>query len=95
MAGTGSFGTAVGPSPTVTLSVHQGAGEPYEALFDACEAIVRDFEGRPHWGKAHGRSGRELAALHPRWTDWWRVRDRVDPNGIFMNAHLHALRGDA
>jgi len=80
---------------TVTLSIHQGADEPYEALFDACESMFRDFAGRPHWGKVHGRRGRDLASLHPRWDDWWRVRDRVDPNGRFMNAYLRALRGDA
>ncbi len=81
--------------PTVTLSIHQGAGLPHEAVFAACEAIFRDFEGRPHWGKVHGLRGRALAAVHPRWDDWWRVRDAIDPAGLFMNDHLRALRGDA
>ncbi len=81
--------------PTVTLSVHQGAGLPYEDVFDACEAIFVEFEGRPHWGKAHGLRGEALAAVHPRWADWWRVRDAFDPEGRFLNDHLRALRGDA
>ena len=34
----------------------------------------------------------ELAAAHPRWADWWRVRDRWDPNGRFLNDHLAAWR---
>lgn len=80
--------------PTITLSVHQGASEPYEALFAACEDVFREFDGRPHWGKAHGRTGRDLARLHPRWDDWWRVRDHVDPDGRFMNETLRGLRGD-
>jgi len=56
--------------------------------------VFREFDGRPHWGKVHGRRGADLAALHPRWHDWWRVRDLADPHGLFLNAHLRALRGD-
>ncbi len=81
--------------PTVTLSVHQGADDANDALFSACEAVFGDYGGRPHWGKVHGRRGADLAALHPRWADWWRVRDRIDPDERFMNEHMRALRGDA
>jgi FAD/FMN-containing dehydrogenase len=79
---------------TITLSVHQGADQPHEALFAACEAVFRAFDGRPHWGKAHDRRGADLASLHPRWHAWWAERDRRDPRGRFLNAHLRALRGD-
>ena len=79
--------------PTVTISVHQGIDRDDGELFRACESVFRGFEGRPHWGKVHFRSGRELADLHPRWDEWWRVRDRVDPDGRFLNDYLRALRG--
>jgi FAD/FMN-containing dehydrogenase len=77
---------------TATISVHQGAELPDEPLFRACEAIFAAHDGRPHWGKVHYRSGAELASLYPRWTDWWRARDRYDPDGRFLNPHLAALR---
>ena len=77
---------------TATLSVHQGIDQPDEPLFRACEAIFRGFAGRPHWGKVHYRSGDELAALYPRWNEWWRVRDAWDPDERFLNRHLRALR---
>ena len=77
---------------TATLSVHQGIDAPDEPLFRACEAIFRNFEGRPHWGKVHYQSGDELAALHPRWSDWWRVRDAWDPAGRFLNPTLSTWR---
>jgi FAD/FMN-containing dehydrogenase len=77
---------------TATISVHQGAELPDEPLFRACEAIFAAHDGRPHWGKVHYRTGKELAALYPRWDDWWRVRDRYDPDGRFLNSHLSALR---
>ncbi len=78
--------------PTVTISLHVDAGEDEHPLFEACEEVFVEFDGRPHWGKVHHRSGAELAALHPRWSDWWRVRDRVDPGGAFLNDHLRAAR---
>jgi FAD/FMN-containing dehydrogenase len=77
---------------TATISVHQGVDLPDEPLFRACEEIFAAHEGRPHWGKVHYRSGADLAALHPRWRDWWRVRDRFDPNGLFLGPHLASLR---
>jgi FAD/FMN-containing dehydrogenase len=77
---------------TATISVHQGVDLPDEPLFRACEEIFAAHEGRPHWGKVHYRSGAELAALYPRWRDWWRVRDRYDPHESFLNPHLSSLR---
>ncbi len=78
--------------PTVTISVHQGIDAEDEPLFRACERHFAQFGGRPHWGKVHYRTGADLAALHPRWDDWWRVRDGVDPEGLFLNEHLDAVR---
>jgi FAD/FMN-containing dehydrogenase len=77
---------------TATISVHQGVDLPDEPLFRACEEIFAAHEGRPHWGKVHYRSGAELAALYPRWAEWWRVRDRFDPKGIFLGPYLESLR---
>jgi FAD/FMN-containing dehydrogenase len=81
--------------PTATISIHQGVDRPDEPLFRACEAVFARFEGRPHWGKVHYRSGEELAAMHPRWHDWWEIRDRYDPDGRFLNPRLRELRAGA
>ncbi len=78
--------------PTVTISLHMDAGQDDHALFRACEDVFRSFDGRPHWGKVHFRTGTELAALHPRWDDWWSARDELDPTGVFLNDRLQALR---
>jgi FAD/FMN-containing dehydrogenase len=77
---------------TVTISVHQGVDAPDEPLFRACEEIFRSHDGRPHWGKVHYQDGAELAALHPRWRDWWRPRDRFDCEGRFLSPYLESLR---
>lgn len=78
--------------PTVTISLHQGVEVDDEPMFRAAEEVFRRFDGRPHWGKVNYLSGDELAAIHPRWTDWWTVRDRYDPDGVFLNDYLRSIR---
>ncbi len=77
---------------TVTISAHQDISLDDRPLFEACEAIFRSYDGRPHWGKVHYQSASELAALHPRWAQWWQVRDRHDPTNTFVTTDLASLR---
>lgn len=77
---------------TVTISAHQDITLDDRPLFDACEEIFRRYDGRPHWGKQHYQTGQELAALYPRYGDWWRVRDEHDPDRIFVTDYLSSLR---
>jgi FAD/FMN-containing dehydrogenase len=78
--------------PTVTVSVHQDINEDDEPYFRACEEIFLSFDGRPHWGKVNYLDGAQLAVCHPRWRDWWAVRDQVDPHQLFLNDYLRAVR---
>ncbi len=77
---------------TVTLSVHLPLGEDDSPYYRACEEIFLAHAGRPHWGKVHYLSSEQLAAAHPRWEDWWQVRDEADPEGVFLNEYLRSLR---
>ena len=76
---------------TVTISVHQGIGLPYEGLFADAGAVFRAHGGRPHWGKRHGLAAAELAELLPGWGRFAEIRRRWDPDGRFLNAHLARL----
>ena len=78
--------------PTVTISVHQDVRFDDEPYFRACEEIFQRFDGRPHWGKVNYLTGGDLAAIHPRWTDWWSVRNELDPHGMFLNDYMSQLR---
>jgi FAD/FMN-containing dehydrogenase len=80
---------------TVTLSLHQGVELPYQEFFADCESIFRNVGGRPHWGKLHSCSARELRDLYPRWDDFHALRRELDPRGRFLNTHLRELFGDA
>jgi len=76
---------------SATIAVHQYHKVDTGKLFDACEAIFRTYEGRPHWGKRHTRSRDELVALYPAFERFCSLRREVDPNGKFLNSYLRAL----
>nr|WP_293245519.1 D-arabinono-1,4-lactone oxidase [Panacagrimonas sp.] len=76
---------------TASISVHQYHKVDYRELFDLVEPIFWKYEGRPHWGKLHRLEARQLAPLYPRWDDFRRVRERLDPAGRMLSAHLRRL----
>ena len=71
---------------------------PYEELFRGFEDIVIRHGGRPHWAKAHNMRPDDLRALYPRFDDFVRVLDEVDPQGMFRNEyvqrHIYGQQGD-
>ena len=73
------------------IAVHMYRGMPYKAYFEAIEAIFQRYQGRPHWGKMHTQTAHSLEKLYPRWHDFRRVRDSLDPKGIFLNTYLKTL----
>jgi len=77
------------------IAVHMYKGMQYRAYFDAAEAILRAYGGRPHWGKMHTLTAHELRPLYPRWDDFSAVRRQLDPEGLFLNAYLRTLLGEA
>lgn len=83
--------TATG-RPTVTISIHEAIDRDDEPYYRAAEEIFRSFDGRPHWGKQHYLTGDDMVDTYPRYRDWWRVRDSVDPDGILLNDRLRELR---
>jgi FAD/FMN-containing dehydrogenase len=75
------------------VAVHQYHRMDDGGVFAAFAAIVREHEGRPHWGKLHTLGSEDLARLYPRFGDVQRVRDRVDPDRRFTNEHLTRILG--
>jgi FAD-linked oxidoreductase len=79
---------------SAALAVHMYRGMPFQAFFDGAEAIFRNHGGRPHWGKLHSLTAKELAPLYPMWDQFRAVRRRLDPGGLFLNGHLRGLFGE-
>ncbi len=76
---------------TVTISLHQAAELPYNPFFTDAEAIFRNHQGRPHWGKIHTHTAQELRGLYPQWDNFQQIRTQLDPHGRFLNPHLRTL----
>lgn len=75
------------------IAVHQYRGMPHEDYFHGVEAIMDDYQGRPHWGKLHYQRAATLAARYPQWEQFAVVRDRLDPERIFANPYLDRVLG--
>ncbi|SCL54499.1 FAD/FMN-containing dehydrogenase [Micromonospora eburnea] len=77
--------------PTITIACLQNTGLPFEEYFRDMESVFRQYGGRPHWGKKHWLTARELRPLYPRWDDFQTVRRRLDPDGVFLAPDLARL----
>ena len=82
---------AYGDEPHATISIHRTASEDYRPYFDIIERIFWKYEGRPHWGKIHSLTHRELTSLYPRFRDFMEIRQSLDPTGRMLNPHLKSL----
>jgi FAD-linked oxidoreductase len=78
---------------TAYIAVHMFQGMPFEPYFRAVEAIMDDYEGRPHWGKRHFQSAATLAPRYPEWDRFQAVRARLDPEGVFENEYAKRVLG--
>lgn len=76
---------------SAVISFHMYKGMPYEKYFNDMEKIMEKYEGRPHWGKMHNQSTFNLHSLYPKLADFLAIRQKLDPNGIFMNDYLQGL----
>ncbi|TPG14757.1 D-arabinono-1,4-lactone oxidase [Pedococcus bigeumensis] len=75
------------------IAIHQYHRMDDYGAFAAFEAIVAEHAGRPHWGKLHTLDADRLRELYPRFGDFLAVRDRLDPERRFANAHLDHVLG--
>ncbi|AXK33417.1 FAD-binding protein [Streptomyces armeniacus] len=79
---------------TAYIAVHTYRGTPHEAYFTAAERIMTAHGGRPHWGKLHSRDAAYLAGVYPRFAEFTKLRDRLDPERVFANDYLRRVLGD-
>lgn len=77
--------------PSASISVHQYYKQDYREFFKLVEPIFWKYQGRPHWGKLHSLSAKELRELYPRFDDFVRVRQQADPDGRFLNDFARKL----
>ncbi|MFM7537686.1 MAG: D-arabinono-1,4-lactone oxidase [Acidimicrobiales bacterium] len=73
------------------LALHTFRGAPDPVYFREAEAILRDHAGRPHWGKLHSCRADDLRPRYPEWERFQAVRDRLDPDGRFLNDYTRRV----
>jgi L-gulono-1,4-lactone dehydrogenase len=78
---------------TAYIAVHQYRGMRWRPFFEAVEEIMRDYGGRPHWGKRHFQTAETLAPLYPEWARFQAARDELDPNRVFANEYATRILG--
>lgn len=78
--------------PVAAISVHDEPGvHRSDDYFRACENIFIAYDGRPHWGKLCFLSPQQRADLFPDFESFSRIRQRLDPDGMFLNDYLRPL----
>ena len=78
---------------TCYIAVHQYTGMEFETYFRAVEEIMDEYAGRPHWGKRHYQTAATLRERYPDFDRFTAVRDRLDPNRVFLNDYTRRVLG--
>jgi L-gulonolactone oxidase len=78
---------------TAYVAVHVSRGMEFETYFRAVEAIMDEYEGRPHWGKRHYQTAATLRPRYPEWDRFQAIRARMDPDGVFVNDYVARVLG--
>ena len=76
------------------LGAYVGSLEWAPGYFAGFEELIRDYDGRPHWGKTFHRSPAELRALYPGYDAFAALRRRCDPAGVFRNRFVDRVFPD-
>jgi D-arabinono-1,4-lactone oxidase len=76
---------------SVSVSICGHRDDDYHGFLAAVQAVLEPFEPRPHWGKLHYFDRRTLRGRLPRFDDFRAIRDRLDPDGTFLNESLAGL----
>ncbi len=78
---------------TAYIAVHQYRGMEWRPYFEAVEAIMDEYGGRPHWGKRHFQTAATLAPRYPAWERFQAARDELDPGRVFANEYAERVLG--
>jgi decaprenylphospho-beta-D-ribofuranose 2-oxidase len=74
------------PQPGWTLAADVPANVPgLAAALDALDELVLSEGGRLYLAKDSRMAPATMAATYPRLLEWQRIRDRMDPQGVFTS----------
>ncbi|MCB9479385.1 MAG: FAD-binding protein [Deltaproteobacteria bacterium] len=73
------------------IGAFQYRSMPHEQYFFGFERFASFYGARPHWGKLHNKTAADLQALYPKFDAFVAERNRLDPDGVFMNDYYAKL----
>ncbi len=65
----------------------------WEELMSDFEALAKQYNGRPHWGKEANFDKNYLQAQYPQFEAFNKLRNEWDPTGKFANAYITKIFG--
>jgi FAD/FMN-containing dehydrogenase len=78
---------------TVSISVHHYNQEDYNQYFPTFDAIFKKHEGRPHWGKLSYCTQEDFKKLYPKYDNFVKIRNELDPTRRFSNDYITKIFG--
>ncbi|RBW59072.1 D-arabinono-1,4-lactone oxidase [Ruegeria sp. A3M17] len=77
--------------PRISVAIHTDAAEDHKRYFQAIEPLFVEAGGRPHWGKMHSMTYKELSGMYPDFDRFCALREQLDPQGKFLTPSLARL----
>jgi FAD-linked oxidoreductase len=78
---------------TAFIAVHVYNLNDHTDYFQGVEEILTALGGRPHWGKMHTRDASYLETVYPRFGEFQKLRNELDPDRRFLNPYLKQIFG--
>ncbi len=82
----GAFGR-----PSCQFGVYATESRDTDAYFRYAADVAKDLDGRPHWGKSFLADHGELARVYPRLGEFAELRQKHDPQNVFLNDFLRRV----
>ena len=73
------------------IAIHMYKGMNFKKYFEGAEKIFLENDGKPHWGKMNFLSYEQVVQKYPKVGIFLDQRQKMDPEGIFLNKHLKNL----
>lgn len=76
---------------SISISLHHAVAFDYKPFFSAAHEILKKHGGRPHWGKLQYFPANELRNLYPKYDDFVKLKNELDPTKRFANDYINKL----
>ncbi len=77
--------------PRISVAIHTDEDEDHSRYFNALEPLFLEAGGRPHWGKMHSLTYKDLSGLYPDFDRFCALRAQLDPQDKFLTPALARL----